>query len=184
MLQVGAPVVGSSGAAAELVKRLGLVQVGVRVVRVDVEGDIQGLHRGFGIPFLKVQTANLRPDFDVLMIALDGGVVPLQRPVAMTATLQAALKHLKRLPFPEFGEGDELADCQADLSELDGHIAGIAASLLGGGRADVHGLPEQLAELRQRLQSISNVPPADRDIAVQCRDYLDALEDVVQSMKR
>jgi nitrogen fixation/metabolism regulation signal transduction histidine kinase len=51
----------------------------------------------------------------------------------MTTTLDDAFERLRQLPFPKFAESDELADWQADLSELDGHIAGMATTILGGG---------------------------------------------------
>lgn len=100
----------------------------------------------------------------------------------MTTTLASALERLKELPFPPFAESDQLADWQADLSEFDGHIAGIATMILAGGRLDVTTIPEQIAELRQRLEAMADTPPEDREIMTQSKQYLKALEKVVQHM--
>jgi hypothetical protein len=102
----------------------------------------------------------------------------------MTTTLATAFERLKELPFPEFAESDELADWQADLSELDGHVAGIATMILAGGKADLTTIPEHVDELRQRLETMVDIPAEDREIMVQSKQYLNALEDVVQNMKQ
>lgn len=100
----------------------------------------------------------------------------------MTTTLASAFERLKELPFPAFAENDELADWQADLCEFDGHVAGIAITILAGGKADVTAIPERIDELRQRLETMADVPPEDRDIVIRSQQYLTALEEVVQNM--
>lgn len=102
----------------------------------------------------------------------------------MTTTLASAFERLKELPFPEFAESDELADWQADLSEFDGHVAGIATTILAGGKADLTTIPKHVDELRQRLETMADIPPEDREIMVQSKQYFDALEEVVQNMKQ
>ncbi|GIW99631.1 MAG: hypothetical protein KatS3mg111_2964 [Pirellulaceae bacterium] len=102
----------------------------------------------------------------------------------MTATLASAFERLKKLPFPEFAESDELADWQADLSEFDGHVAGIATTILAGGKADLTTIPGHVDELRQRLQTMGDIAPEDREIMLQSKQYLNALEEVVQNLKQ
>lgn len=98
-------------------------------------------------------------------------------------TVEDAFERLKQRPFPEFAESDALADWQADLAELDGHIAGIAVTILGGGRADTSSLIKQVGELREKLESISDIPDQDRGLFTDSKSYVDALEEVVQNMK-
>ena len=102
----------------------------------------------------------------------------------MATTLENAFEWLKRLPFPEFAEGEELGNWQANLAELDGHIAGIAATVLAGGHTASSMLPRQVAALRQQLESMSDILEEDREILAECRKYLDALEEVVRSLKQ
>jgi hypothetical protein len=102
----------------------------------------------------------------------------------MTTTLASAFERWKELPFPEFAESDELADWQADLSELDGHVAGIATTILAGGNADLTMIPELVDELRQRLETMADIPPEDRDIMIRSKQYFNALEEVVHNMKQ
>jgi len=102
----------------------------------------------------------------------------------MTTTLASAFERLKTLPFPEFAESDELADWQADLSELDGHVAGIATTILAGGKADVTTIPDHVGELRERLETMADIPPEDCELMVQSKQYFNALEEVVQNIKQ
>lgn len=100
----------------------------------------------------------------------------------MTTTLGSLFERLKELSFPEFAESDDLADWQADLSELDGHVAGIATTILAGGTADLTTIRTHVDELRQRLEAIQKIPKEDHEIVVECKHYLVVLEEVVQSM--
>ena len=100
----------------------------------------------------------------------------------MTTTLASAFERLKELPFPDFAESDELADWQADLSEFDGHIAGIATTILTGGNVDVTTIPEHIDDLRQRLEKMADIPPEDRELMIRSQQYFHALEEVVQNM--
>jgi DNA repair ATPase RecN len=102
----------------------------------------------------------------------------------MTTTLQSTFERLKQLRFPEFAESDELADWQAELSELDGHIAGIATTILAGGHPDSSTIQKQVTELRNQLESITDITDEDREIFAECKNYVDALEEVVQNMKQ
>ena len=101
----------------------------------------------------------------------------------MTTTLARAFERLKKLPFPEFAESDKLADWQADLSEFDGHVAGIATTILAGGKTDLTMISVQVNELRQRLDRLKDIPLEDREIMVECKQYFNAIEEVVQTMK-
>jgi len=100
----------------------------------------------------------------------------------MTTNLASAFERLKQLPFPEFAESDELADWQADLSELDGHVAGIATTILAGGTSDLTTIRKHVDELCQRLETIRDIPPEDHAILTECKVYLGAVEEVVSNM--
>jgi hypothetical protein len=51
--------------------------------------------------------------------------------------LHRAFERLREAPFPRDSESsDALSDLHAELAEYDGHVAGIAASLLGGAPVD------------------------------------------------
>ncbi len=106
----------------------------------------------------------------------------------MTTMLASAFRRLKELSFPEFAESDELADWQADLVELDAHVAGIAITILAGrragfGAADLATIHTYIDTLHQRLESLQYIPADDHGIVVECKNYLAAIDEVVQSMR-
>ncbi len=101
----------------------------------------------------------------------------------MATDIETALERLKKLPFPEFAESDILADWQAELVELDGHIVGAATTILSGGKANLTGISEAVARLRQQLEMITDISPQDYEIMAKSKQYIEALEDVVKSIK-
>ncbi len=74
---------------AEIRERFRLVEMDVRVVRVDVEGDLERDQGLLQLVELAVQAADLRPGFDVLVVVLDGDVVPLQGAADVVEPVQA-----------------------------------------------------------------------------------------------
>ena len=93
----------------------------------------------------------------------------------MTQDLSAAFERLKNLPFPEAGESDDLDDWISELAEVDGYVAGLAVSVLGGDTTRER--PETVLEsMRQQLEAIEDVTKEDRTLKQQCSTYLSALE--------
>ena len=102
----------------------------------------------------------------------------------MKTPLEDTFERLKECPFPEFAEDDALADWQADLGEWDAHVAGIASTILSGGKWDATGLTKHIDQFRRRLETIGEIGPEDQQILLACLDYLSLIEEVIQSMKR
>lgn len=100
----------------------------------------------------------------------------------MTTALTDAFEYLKELPFPKFAQSNALSDWQADLAELDGYIAGIATTVLGGGHADLSKLHASINKSRTWLETIQDIPAEDHDTLMDCRHYLDALDKIVQNL--
>ena len=95
-------------------------------------------------------------------------------------TLKTAFDKLLAVDFPEFAESDELADWMADLAELDGHVAGIATSIISGIHfVDTSKLSLELYKLKKRLSMIDDIPEEDKLIYDECIRYLQVIEEVV-----
>ena len=90
--------------------------------------------------------------------------------------LAAAWESLKALPFPSSPQDHDLGDWLMDLLEVDGFYAGIAQSLVGGGRSPVMPRPDELVELAESLEHQRVALPEDEDILRQCHSYFAALE--------
>ena len=98
----------------------------------------------------------------------------------MPTTLDDTFQHLQNLPFPEAGEGDDLSDWIGELSEFDGHVAGIASTIISNGSADTSKLLGEAKKLRLQIENVSDYPEEDREIYKSCKKYLCAIEDVIQ----
>ena len=103
----------------------------------------------------------------------------------MKATLHESFNALMHTPFPAFGDNDELADLVGELAEFDGHVAGVASTVLGG---DGGAIPSSLAEhsgaLRRRLAKMTDLSSEDLEIVRAVRNYLDAIDWVIQALAR
>ncbi len=100
----------------------------------------------------------------------------------MIEVIKQYFDDMQSVPFPDAGESDDLADWIADLAELDGHIAGLAATALGGFR--VMSVPKnKMAEMKARLQAIDNIPPEDVIVREQCEAYFAALQRVAEALQ-
>ena len=87
--------------------------------------------------------------------------------------LASMFEDLKGCPFPGHPDDPDLAEWVLELSELDGHIAGLAVTALGSSNpeaAHVH----DVAHHAQRLREIG-VVGADELIYQECVDYIQAL---------
>ena len=99
--------------------------------------------------------------------------------LAMRQDLSAAFDRLKSLPFPEGGNGDDLDDWISDLAEVDGYVAGLAVSVLGGDTTQER--PKKvLKSMRWRLEALEGVTEEDRTLKQTCSVYLSALEAVAE----
>ena len=98
--------------------------------------------------------------------------------------LQLAFDRLRSVPFPrDSALSDELSDLHAELAEYDGHVAGIASSLLGNAPVDASllrsddvlqsGLERAASELRGGAQAT-----AEEYLA-----YFRLLEDVLNAAR-
>jgi len=85
----------------------------------------------------------------------------------------------RRLPFPEPGDSEELADWIADLAEVDGYYAGLIDSALAGaskGPLDA----THITALRLRLHEISSsIDPKYRTALKEAESYAEALYELV-----
>lgn len=91
-------------------------------------------------------------------------------------SLADALDELKGRPFPGHPDDPNLADWVLELTELDGHIAGLAIAALGSSRA----LPTEshdVAEHARRLADIRVVGDDER-VYDDCLSYIEALKRV------
>jgi hypothetical protein len=100
----------------------------------------------------------------------------------MTTTLESTFQNLQALGFPEAGESDDLADWIAELSEFDGHVAGIATTIMADGNADTSKLKDEAVKLRLRLIQITDIPNEDREGFENCKKYFFALEEVIENL--
>lgn len=94
-------------------------------------------------------------------------------------TLNTAFDKLKATAFPGYAESDDLADWISDLAEFDGYVAGIASTIIGGGRVSIDKLHRELDEMKIRLSAIDEFPEDDQLVYDSCTKYMQALEEVV-----
>jgi hypothetical protein len=85
--------------------------------------------------------------------------------------LQDALERLRTTPFPEdSGTSEQLSELHAELAEYDGHVAGVASSVLGGSQVE-RGLLQQDRTLRSRLALLA--ANAENPVRYEARQHLD-----------
>ena len=82
------PVRDGGGGLAELVQRFGFVQVRVGVVGVNVESDVERFDGGRQFSQTCVETAELRPGFEIIVVKRHHHVVPLQRSARIVETVE------------------------------------------------------------------------------------------------
>ncbi|HEY8454504.1 MAG TPA: hypothetical protein VIL34_02835 [Actinopolymorphaceae bacterium] len=95
--------------------------------------------------------------------------------------LRQAVDTAWQMPFPEHpAHSDELDDLMMELDELDGHLVGIAETVLSGGRPthDIGGLEE----LETKFASV-RVDPQDAPILEQCRRMLAYLREITEALQ-
>lgn len=104
----------------------------------------------------------------------------------MRQDLSTAFDRLKTLPFPAVGSvdelGEELDDWISELAEVDGYIAGLAVSVLGGDSTQ-EGTEEVLKSMRKRLEAAEIVTEEDLAVKERCSVYLSALEAVAEHLR-
>jgi|SRR5579872_47008 len=88
--------------------------------------------------------------------------------------LQAAFDALKSLDFPQRPESDELHEWLLELAEIDGHLAGLASSVIGGADARMLAISD-IGSFADSLQKIDVVSESDRMIHARCMRYADRL---------
>lgn len=96
-------------------------------------------------------------------------------------SLRAAWKELQSLPFPEHPDDDVLAGWLLDLAELDGHIAGLAATALGSRGAAPVLLSREVAAHAALLEQI-NVAAEDAAVYDECIAYIARLQRVADAL--
>lgn len=92
------------------------------------------------------------------------------------AELSRAVEELKAMPFPGHPDDPDLAEWVLELTELDGHLVGLATTTLASSRAEpVHstGAAQHEARLRQ-LGAVGD----DEPVYDACRDYIDKLVEI------
>jgi len=94
--------------------------------------------------------------------------------------LASAFDQLKSRPFPGHPDDPDLAEWVLELTELDGHIAGLAATALGSGLAQVLSVHE-VADHARRLDDI-RVVGDDEGIYEVCAAYVHALQRVEDAL--
>ena len=94
--------------------------------------------------------------------------------------LDSALNQLQRRSFPGHPEDVELAGWILELAEIDGHIAGLAATVLGATRAEAVHL-DDVASHAHRLTEI-RVVGEDERVYDDCVAYLEVLRQVEQAL--
>jgi len=102
----------------------------------------------------------------------------------MKSAIEAKLGHLKNLSFPAWAENDALSDWQTELAEIDAYLAGLALTIVGGGRPDTSMAVDNVRQLRVGLEAIDGLSGDDIDIRTECHAYLVALEDLALSLRR
>jgi len=95
------------------------------------------------------------------------------------AVLKDILEKMRRHPFPEFADNDELGEWMEELAEFDGHIAGLASSQLGGEVVDTSGLSEQMNDLFLQFEDIRGLSEKDSAIYNECSTYLKIIQGLV-----
>jgi hypothetical protein len=94
--------------------------------------------------------------------------------------LAAAFARLKELPLPSPPDSDELASWRAELIQMDAFYAGIASTLLSGGRLEHY--PEDLDTLEATLRSIQPRTELDRTSLDEARGYVAQLRRVREAV--
>jgi hypothetical protein len=86
------------------------------------------------------------------------------------AALSDALEALKELPFPGHPDDPDLAEWVLELTELDGHVVGLATSALSSARTD----PVHSAAAAQHQEWLERMGAVGDDEATydDCRDYI------------
>ena len=87
--------------------------------------------------------------------------------------LKENLKQHYLLKFPSNSiENNELADCYADIAELDGYVVG----LVEGGKSVSIESRNKISNLKGRLDHLSNLSPTDQKVKSELLIYLDSLK--------
>ena len=94
--------------------------------------------------------------------------------------LAAAFRELQRLPFPGHPHDSGLADWILELVELDGHLAGLATTVLGSGRRGT-ARSDHVLQHAEYLREIRVVGDDER-IYGECTTYVDALARVERAL--
>jgi len=95
--------------------------------------------------------------------------------------LASAFDQLKAQPFPSHPDDSDLAEWVLDLTDLDGHIAGLAATALGSSR-EQSPASHEVADHARRLSEISVVGNDER-IYEACISYVEALQRVEDALR-
>lgn len=99
--------------------------------------------------------------------------------------LRLALDRLGERPFPNDSVASEqLSDVHADLAEYDGHIAGIATSILAGAHVDRHLLESHHSWRAPLAGLLGELDPSARALAQEYLEYYLLLEEVLEHARR
>lgn len=105
--------------------------------------------------------------------------VPRSRDEAYEA-LRGAFDRLRKTSFPDHPHDLDLAGWVLDLAEADAYVAGLADTVLAGGRPV--GPVAGLEDLKSRLTELRAVGE-DEEILAQCVRYFAALRDVHAALR-
>ena len=86
--EVRLPVRDRFGGAIQSRQQLGFVEVGVGVVGVRLQRDVESVESGLSLVQLRSDAAELRPGFEILRIQLDGDVKSFERSGEVAAAIQ------------------------------------------------------------------------------------------------
>ena len=89
--------------------------------------------------------------------------------------LRTVFEALQRLEFPEHPESDKLDAWLLELAELDGYLAGVASSVIGGVEPWTI-VVAGIGPLASSLQEIAVASDGDRVILARCKEYADRLQ--------
>ena len=97
-------------------------------------------------------------------------------------SIKGALDAHKQLAFPKHADADDLEEILMELLELDGHIVGVAVSLLNSAKLESKVLPE-LTPLFHRLDRCV-ATGSDISVKQAACEYLESLGLIVELLRR
>jgi hypothetical protein len=91
--------------------------------------------------------------------------------------LLGAYDELMKKTSPEFSENDNLSDWISDLAEIEGTVAGLAFSKLGGRNKTIPNLKKEILNLKIRIEGLNEeFSEDDQTIYSDCLSYFEIIE--------